>query len=549
MVYGIMALVNILEAICLTDYLRLVIEGEDRVGITMEVLKVLYEDNLNITSMEVHPGIMYIKLAWDYSLLWEDLVRSLKKIDGLCRTGQIEFLPTEKREHQIKAVLNSISEGIIAIDREGRITLINPAAEKILQCSAAAVLERPLQEVLSPDAPMLKVLETGEGYNNEEILINTPRGRSHYVTTGRPIQNEKGRITGVVAALKDMSQVRELVYSITRPSMVTFDDIIANSPVMKNVVELAKTVARTHSTVLLRGESGTGKEMFARSIHMASPRRDKPFVPVNCAAIPDSLLESELFGFEEGSFTNAKKGGKQGLFEFAHQGTIFLDEIGELSPHLQVKLLRVLQEGKVRRIGSKEELPVDVRVIAATSRNLEEMLQYRSFREDLYYRLNVIPVFLPPLREHKEDIPVLAKNYINKLNPRLGMIVRDVSPDAMRKLLDHHWPGNIRELANVIERAMNISAGAETLVTSHLLITTGEIHTFRPREGGYLPDKPTETTAPRTLAEQVADTEILALNRALAVYKSSRLAGRALGVSHTTILKKMRKYRLTQLET
>lgn len=529
----------------MTDYLRVVIEAEDRVGITMDVLKVLYEDNLNITSMEVHPGIIYIKLAWDYSRLWEDLVRSIKKIAGLDRIGQIEFLPTEKREHQIKAVLNSISEGIIAIDREGRITLINPAAEKILQCSGAAVLERPLQEVLSPDAPMLKVLETGEGYDNEEILINTPRGRSHYVTTGRPIQNEKGRITGVVAALKDMSQVRELVYSITRPSMVTFDDIIANSPVMKNVVEMAKTVARTHSTVLLRGESGTGKEMFARSIHMASPRRDKPFVPVNCAAIPDSLLESELFGFEEGSFTNAKKGGKQGLFEFAHQGTIFLDEIGELSPHLQVKLLRVLQEGKVRRIGSKEELPVDVRVIAATSRNLEEMLQYGSFREDLYYRLNVIPVFLPPLREHKEDIPVLAKNYINKLNPRLGMTVRDISPDAMRKLLDHHWPGNIRELANVIERAMNISAGAETLVTTHLLVTPGEMHTFRPREGGYSPEKPAETATPRTLAEQVADTEILALNRALAAHKSSRLAGRALGVSHTTILKKMRKYHLT----
>ncbi|MFZ5649624.1 MAG: sigma 54-interacting transcriptional regulator [Bacillota bacterium] len=533
----------------MTDSLRAVIEGEDRLGITMDVLKILYRNNLNIRSMEVYPGVIYVKLDWDTSRNWEKLARGLEGVSGVRRVGQVEVLPSEKSEQQMKAVLNSVSEGIIAIDREGRISLINPAAEKILQCSSESVIDRPLKEVLSPGVPMLKVLESGKGYDNEEILINTARGRSHYVTTGRPIQNEKGKITGVVAALKDMSQVRELVYSITRPSMVTFDDIVGTGAVMKNVVEMAKTVARTHSTVLLRGESGTGKELFARAIHMASPRRHKPFLPVNCAAIPDSLLESELFGYEEGSFTNARRGGKQGLFEFAHQGTIFLDEIGELSPHLQAKLLRVLQEGKVRRIGGKEELPVDVRILAATSRNLEEMLQQGAFREDLYYRLNVIPLFLPPLREHKEDIPALARAFINNLNPRLNASVSGISPDAVKKLLEYHWPGNIRELANVIERAMNLAAGTATLDTAHLLIMSREIYIPQPGAGIPADNVNSENTTQKTLAEQVAEAEVRALRQALAANRSSRLAGRALGVSHTTILKKIKKYKLEHLET
>lgn len=530
----------------MNDHFRVVIEADDRMGITLDVLQVLYDHHLNIISMEVHPGVIYLKLAWTSPRCWDELARALKKVPGVTRVGQAEFLPSEKREQQMKAVLNSVSEGIIAIDHEGCITLINPAAEKILQCPETLAVGKPVQEVFSPDVPMLKALATGRGYDNEEILISGRRGRSHYITTGRLIQNEKGKITGVVAALKDMSQVRELVYSITRPSMVTFDDIVAKSPAMKNAVNLAKTVAKTHSTVLLRGESGTGKELFVRAIHMASPRRHKPFVPVNCAAIPDSLLESELFGYEEGAFTGAKKDGKQGLFEFAHQGTLFFDEIGELSPHLQAKLLRVLQEGKVRRIGGKEELPVDVRVIAATNRNLEEMLQQGTFREDLYYRLDVIPLFLPPLRDRKEDIPALVESFIDMLNPRLGVSIRGITPEAMNRLKDHQWPGNVRELANVIERAMNLAAGEDTIGLPHLLITAREMPAFPYHAGDA---EPQATASPRTLAEQAADAEAQALRLALDRYKSSRLAGRALGVSHTTILKKMKKYGLERSET
>lgn len=535
----------------MTEYLRVVIEAEDRVGMTLDILRVIYDFQLNIVSMEVHPQVVYVKLACTSPNRWEQLVDALTRVPGVDSVGQVEFLPSERREQQMKAVLNSVSEGIIAVDNKGEVTLINPAAERILQCPESKALGRPVQEVLSPDVPMLKALADGKGYDHEEILINTPRGRSHYITTGRSMQDEKGRITGVVAALKDMSQVRDLVYSITRPSMITFDAIIARSQVMKNMINLARTVAKSDSTVLIRGESGTGKELFARALHMASPRKHKPFVPINCAALPDSLLESELFGYEEGAFTGARKGGKQGLFEFAHQGTVFLDEIGELSPHLQVKLLRVLQDGKVRRIGGKEEFPVNARVVTATNRNLEEMLRQGTFREDLYYRLNVIPLFLPPLRERKEDIPFLVESFISKLNARLGTSVKGISPEATGKLMGYAWPGNVRELANAIERAINLAGNSEVLEPSHLIITSGEMYPYplaakdaRGKENSPA-GNPSQVLS---LAEQVAETEAQALKQALAIYKSSRLAGKALGVSHTTVLKKMKRYRLNDLE-
>ena len=520
------------------DYLVLAIEAQDRVGITLDLLAVLYRHHLNISSMEVDPGLAYIKLAPPPDR--GELVRELAGIPGVKRVSEMEALPSEGRRRQMEAILESISEGVLATDEKGSITLINPAAEKIVQHPREKVLGRSVGEILAPDVPMLKTLATGMGYDNEEVMINT-NPRSHYIMTTRPIKKENGPITGVVAALKDMSQVRELVYSITRPSMVTFDDIVAQSPIMRNLVDFAKQIARSQSTVLLRGESGTGKELFARAIHMASPRRARRFVPVNCAALPDTLLESELFGYEEGAFTGAQKGGKQGLFEFAHQGTLFLDEIGELSPHLQAKLLRVLQDGKVRRLGGKEELPVDVRVIAATSRPLEEMLQNGGFRADLYYRLNVIPLFLPPLREHREDIPALVENFIREINPRLGLSIHSVSPRAMNRLMSHQWPGNVRELANVVERGMNLVAAGEILDLPHLLITARDMSTFQPHQG---PSGPTT----RSLAEQVAETEARALRQALAVHKTSRSAGKALGVSHTTVLKKLRKYRLGNAE-
>ncbi|WP_422446971.1 sigma-54 interaction domain-containing protein [Thermoanaerobacterium sp. DL9XJH110] len=499
----------------------------------LDVLKVLYRYGVNLKAMEVGPGLVCIKMERKADVDLDFLKEQLLKEPDVKNVQEIELLPQEKREKHIKAVLDAAGEGIIAVDREGVITTFNPAAEKILKIKAKDALGKNIAELLAPDLPVLKTIATGESYDNEEIILNTETTRSHYITSGRPILDEEGNPIGAVASLQDIERVMDLVYSFTRPPMITFDEIIGESEKIKRVKEMASIVARGNSTVLIRGESGTGKELFARSIHMASPRRDRPFVPVNCAALPDTLLESELFGYEEGAFTGAKKGGKQGLFKYADKGTIFLDEIGELSPHLQVKLLRVLQEGRIRRVGADEEIPVDVRVIAATNRDLEKLMKSGQFRDDLYYRLNVIPIILPPLRERKEDIPILARHFIEKLSQKMNKKVEGISDEALEKLMNYDWPGNIRELSNVIERAMNLCNGR--IESRHLILREEEF-------GSSLDAGERENHHQKKLKDLVAETEKRAISETLKRCGSIRKAARALGVSHATIINKIREY-------
>ena len=244
-----------------------------------------------------------------------------------------------------------------------------------------------------------------------------------------------------------------------------FDDLVGESPAMEQVKALLDRVAPTNSTVLIWGESGTGKELAARAIHRRSPRRTKQFVSINCGALPDELLESELFGHVKGSFTGAVAT-KKGLFEVADGGTIFLDEIGDTSPAMQVKLLRVLQERQIRRVGGTEQLEVDVRIITATNQDLESMVREKRFREDLYYRINVIAIKMPPLREKREDLAALANHFLGKYNKIMGKRIREIAPDAMRQLMEYSWPGNVRELENVIERAVALEGSDRILPAS-----------------------------------------------------------------------------------
>ncbi|MBM7855926.1 transcriptional regulator of aroF, aroG, tyrA and aromatic amino acid transport [Desulfohalotomaculum tongense] len=521
--------------------LRFRIQFNDRVGIVLDVSKVVSVKNINIISLQVLPNDMYLEIEAVPAADCRRLEKELAQIPEVRAVERIDMMPHEEGERKVKAVLDSVSEGIIAIDKRGLITIFNPVCEKILRCSAEEVMGRHVSEVLSENIPMLKSLKNGKSYDNKEMIVSTPRGRHHYLTTGRPIVDEHKRILGVVATIKDMSQVRDLVYSITQPAMITFDDIIYGSREMIQIVELARRVARSDTTVMIRGESGTGKELFARSIHMASPRRNKPFVPLNCAALPESLLESELFGYADGAFTGAKKGGKQGLFEFANDGTLFLDEIGELPPHLQAKLLRVLQDGKVRRIGGRNEIAVNVRIIAATNRNLEEMLKRGDFRKDLYYRLNVFPISIPPLRERPEDIPLLAQYLVEKFARRLGKTVTGISGGAMEKLIKYSWAGNVRELENVIERAINLVEG-EAILPEHIILDHG---TGPQLEQVNIPGSRQEVS---TLKEVAAAAEIKVLKAALKRCGTVRRAAKALGVSHTTVLNKIKKYNLTNPE-
>ncbi|MBA1334376.1 MAG: Response regulator of zinc sigma-54-dependent two-component system [Firmicutes bacterium] len=507
---------------------------EDRVGMALDLLKVVSSLNLNISAMEVSPGVGYLKIDMCEKETMEELIDRIENLDGVSETRFIELLPFEERERQIRAVIDSVDEGIVAIDKNGTITIFNHSAERIFNLDEDEVLGKPAAEILAGDIPILRSIKTGQCYDNEEIILRTNRGTSHYITTGRPIMNEKEHIVGAVASIKDINKVIELVYSMTSPPSITFSDILGISESITYAKNIAKMVATSNSTVLIRGESGTGKELFARSIHMSSSRKDKPFVPVNCGALPDTLLESELFGYEEGAFTGARKGGKQGLFRFAHGGTLFLDEIGELSPQLQVKLLRVLQGGKVRRVGGTEEISVDVRVIAATNNNLEEMMKEGLFREDLYYRLNVVPLFIPPLRDRKEDILILVENFIEQVGKNMGKPIKGITRQAMERLMEYHWPGNVRELSNVIERGINLVEGSY-IEERHIILDT------RYMESSY------ETGSSwygENLKDILEETEKRVLSHAVEKLGSSRKIGKALGLSHTAVIKKLRKYNL-----
>lgn len=516
------------------DNICLRLPNRDRVGLVLDVSHILAARNINIVSMEVTPNVMYLEIQPLPTAEKQLIMAALGNIPQVVDVEEIPLMPHQERAEQVKAVLHTVSDGIIAVDRHGTITHFNPAAAYITRLPQEKVLGQNLRDFFPAHIPLLQTLRSGESYDNREIVL--PRTNSHYLTTGRPILDVHGRIIGAVAVLKDMNDVRRMVYSVSGDNTCTFDKILHVSPAMAAVVNMAKTIARSDSTVLIRGETGTGKELFARAIHAASNRAGKIFVPVNCAALPESLLDSELFGYEGGSFTGANKSGKQGLFEFAHGGTIFLDEIGEISPALQAKLLRVLEDGKVRRIGSNREISVDVRILTATNRNLEKMIQTGTFREDLYYRLNVIPLFIPPLRNRREDIPLLARHLVSGFCLRLKKPPCTISDAAMDKLLHHLWPGNVRELENVLERAVNIMEGP-VLQPEHIILD---------QELGEAPRPPTFTPARgQSLADIVAAVEREVLTRAVQRHHSARQIGRTLGLSHTAVLKKLRRYGLT----
>ncbi|CVK21837.1 sigma 54-interacting transcriptional regulator [Sporomusa sphaeroides] len=511
--------------------MRIKIPNIDRVGLVFDIARVLAAQHINIISMEVDLEIVYLETA---PLSEENILTlfdKLRTIPDILDIVPVDLMPHQEKAEQLAAVLAAANDGILAIDRHGRITQYNPAAAKIMHIPCAEALGRELLTVFPYCHSLMESMKKGLSYTNREMFVEETN--SHYLVSSRPLLDQSGEITGAMAILKDIRDVRKLFQQLTEQPAMTFQEILHRSKSMRQVIALAKAYARGGSTVLIRGETGTGKELFARALHAASPRADNIFVPVNCAAIPDTLLESELFGYEEGAFTGAVKGGKQGLFELANSGTLFLDEIGETSSHLQAKLLRVLQDRKVRRIGSSREIAVDVRILAATNRNLEDMIAGGTFREDLYYRLNVIPLFLPPLRERREDIPLLVDFFLRRFSTKLHKQVDTVSETALQKLCAYTWPGNIRELENVIERAVNIVTGP-TLLTDHIILQHSA-----PAAKVHLP------VLHHTLEEALEETERELLCRAMRQFHTSRQIGKMLGLSHTTVLKKLRKHGLS----
>ncbi|MBS2213154.1 sigma 54-interacting transcriptional regulator [Carboxylicivirga mesophila] len=352
------------------------------------------------------------------------------------------------------AMMNALKVGIISVSTTGEIRYANNQACQWINIRRRDLLKIPIKNLIPNWKNIYQLVSSGEKFLNEEIAITTPDRKAKFNVTVTPILNqEQVSLIGMVIAIRELENVYHLVNKYTgMQARFTFKDIIAKSQKMRKLVDFAKNISDSPSTILIEAESGTGKEVFAQSIHNASCRHDKGFVAINCAAISDNLIESELFGYDDGAFTGAKKGGHPGKFELANGGTLFLDEVGDMKPEVQVKLLRAIQEGAITRVGGEKTIPVDVRIIAATNKNLKEEVEKGHFRLDLFYRLSVIPLKIPALRERMEDLPSLIRFFLNKKSVRLQKQVPQIRYSTLQQFLDYDWPGNIRELENAIEQ-------------------------------------------------------------------------------------------------
>ncbi|GMA97390.1 sigma 54-interacting transcriptional regulator [Pelosinus sp. IPA-1] len=522
----------------------------DYPGLGYEIFKCTEQNNIDKIAMEVLPKHgMVIKFRCEIDGQVKKLMEDLKSVVGVNSLKFCAQMPYEEREHELRTILDSVSEGILAIDKEGKITHVNEVACKIFYFSPKELIGLGAEELLSPNSPILDTLQSGKTYKLKEQKIKIDEKIIHYLMSSVAVRNDQGKIIGAVSTIKDFHQVENIISRVgNMHRLTTFDDIVYQSQKMNQLIASARTVAKSSSTILLRGESGTGKELFATAIHADGPRYKAPFIAINCTALADTLLESELFGYDEGAFTGALRGGKRGLFEQANGGTLFLDEIGEISHRLQVKLLRVLQEGVIRRVGGNKEIPIDVRIIAATHRNLEDLLEKGEFRRDLYYRLNVIPLTIAPLRERKEDIPLLVQRLIRKICEKLDKPEVRLSRESLDLFMAQDWPGNVRQLENTLERLLNLTSATE--ITSEHVLTWTDLRditsqiTYKEEGENILQFELPSDGQCRPLKNIVAEVEKEVIKKVLKKYPSSRLAGQALGVSNTTILNKMKIHKI-----
>lgn len=435
------------------------------------------------------------------------------------------------------AMLEFLDEGVLILDSEDRVRAMNNKARSMLGVSPASI------QSSSTGPTIHELIPFGEGLNNmlaarrrindRELSLRLPHGVIQYAVSCAPIEDG-----GSIITLRSVKRMREYATRMmSSGAAYSFENIVGESTAIREVVRLAKRASQSDITTLILGESGTGKELFAQSIHNASSRKNGPFVVVNCGAIPRTLLESELFGYEDGAFTGARKQGKPGKFELADGGTVFLDEIGELPLDAQASLLRLLQESEVVRVGGTTAKHIDIRVVAATNRDLEEAVRQKTFRNDLYYRLNVLSITIPPLRDRKTDIRLLSNSFLEKFSHALGRPEARFTEEVLEALSLYHWPGNVRELENVIERTINIST------SSVIQVSDLPAHILQPREtesgsGTY----PLSSGRNNLLKAQEMETIMEMLRQ---TQGNMRLAAQELGIARCVLYRKVKQMGMT----
>lgn len=432
------------------------------------------------------------------------------------------------------AVFNSMSEGIISIDKFGKVIWINKAASKMFAIDRDSAKERDIKDVIGEQPAVEKMLSNHQPFNDEDISIYRNKERLYLNASARMLVNKSGIADGFIIILRKMKAVKKMVNRMAgSEARFCFGDIIGENRYLEKVKELGRRISNSEATVLIEGESGTGKEMMAQAIHNASLRRERVFLSINCAAIPQSLLESELFGYEGGSFTGARKKGRPGKFELASGGTLLLDEIGEMPLNMQASLLRVLQEKEINRIGGLEPIPIDVRILASTNKDLEEEVRKGNFRKDLFFRLNTVKIKMPALRKRLDDIEKLVEHFIFILNQKSNQNIHAVENKVIDLLKKYDWPGNVRELQNVIERAVLLTEDGYIRVR-HL-----------PEEFKKSVEKEVKSIDSKSLPLlKLKDMEKLMLEHSIQESKTITEAAKILGVSRSTFYRKADKFNL-----
>ena len=524
MIYGVKKIQDIIGVELIVDE----IHDEDEAESHIQVIK---KSGVTV----IIGGVMSTSIAQRHGLHAELIQIGQEAIyHALLEAKRVALVRRQEQERgeQFRVILDYSTEGVVTTTADGVINLINTAAAKLTGVSDAAVGQQVAR--FFPQLGLNRILKSGRAELGE---IETMNGQQ--MAINRVPISIGNLIVGAVATFQPVTVIQELegkirrkVYERGHKAKLTFQDILGNSPAIKRAITVAEEFSEVNSTVLIMGETGTGKEIFAQSIHNSSGRRKGPFVAVNCAALPENLLESELFGYAEGAFTGAVRGGKIGLFELAHMGTIFLDEIPEISHKLQGRLLRVLQEREIMRLGDDKIVPVNVRVIAATNQDLYKMMQEGLFREDLYYRVEILKLVLPSLRGRREDIIPLMYHFLEEYCGQFGKKFRSLSPEAQRLLEDYHWPGNVRELSNIAERLAVLSGNG--------IIEPGDIE-------GMFSHPPADSDA---VSEKrlISSSSSVDMNRSILLkaleesnYHYAKAAAK-LGISRTTLWRRLKGY-------
>ncbi len=496
----------------------------DRVGITQEVLALLGGRNLNLDAVEMVPPNVYIDAPTLSAEVLDELRGALFKVRGVEAVTIVDILPGQRRRLQLDALLAAMSDPVLAVDGEGRVLLANPAL--------VSLCERPVEglslaELFGDQALPHTLVEQRFRLPLREVTLN---GQA-LLLDAMPISEraDADLLAGGLLTLYAPSRIGARLAALHHDHAEGFDSLLGDSAPIRTLKTRAQRVAALDAPLLIQGETGTGKELVARACHAISTRCSAPFLALNCAALPENLAESELFGYAPGAFTGAQRGGKPGLLELANQGTVFLDEIGEMSPYLQAKLLRFLSDGTFRRVGGERELKVNVRILSATHRNLEKMVNEGSFREDLFYRLNVLNLDVPPLRERGQDILLLARHFMQQACAQIQRPPCRLAPDTYPALLGNRWPGNVRQLQNVIFRAAAICES--NLVQIDDLDIAG---TAVAPAAGEIEIASLETA--------VAGFEKALLEKLYASHPSTRQLAARLNASHSAIAMRLRKY-------